>query len=132
MISEFISEYLTKRKQRGKGNVFFFFYFVTPKYPNRIGAIVNGGVKPYQMNHPHIETVAAASLIPNPKNARTHSPKQVSQLSVLIKKFGWLVPIIIDDNNMIVAGHGRLLAAKKLGQKEVPVMEGDLGVSSAA
>ena len=75
------------------------------------------------LNHPHIETVATTSIFPNPKNARTHSPKQVSQLSVLIKKFGWLVPIIIDDNNMIVAGHGRLLAAKKLGQKEVPVIK---------
>lgn len=75
-----------------------------------------------KLNHPHIESVAAASLIPNPKNARNHSPKQVSQLSVLIDKFGWLVPIIIDDNNMIVAGHGRLLAAKKLGQKDVPVI----------
>ncbi len=75
-----------------------------------------------KLKHPHVETVPTSLLIPNPKNARSHSPKQVSQLSVLIKKFGWLVPIIIDDNNMIVAGHGRLLAAKKLGQTDVPVI----------
>ena len=73
-------------------------------------------------NHPKIEIVPISSLLPNPRNARTHSSKQISQIGVSIEKFGWLVPIIIDDDNMVAAGHGRLLAAKKMGLAEVPVI----------
>ncbi|MEO9462358.1 MAG: ParB/Srx family N-terminal domain-containing protein [Marinomonas sp.] len=65
-----------------------------------------------QPNHPKIELVSIASLTPNPRNARTHTDKQISQIAASIEQFGWLVPIIIDDNNMIAAGHGRWLAAK--------------------
>ncbi|MBC2667201.1 ParB N-terminal domain-containing protein [Novosphingobium flavum] len=73
-------------------------------------------------NHPHLELVATSSLTPNPRNARTHSDKQISQIGASIRKFGWLVPIVIDDANMIAAGHGRWLAAKALGLDEVPVI----------
>lgn len=74
------------------------------------------------LKHPYVETVPTSSLIPNPQNARVHGAKQVNQLSVIIDRVGWLVPIIVDDNNMIASGHGRLLAAKKLGHTEVPII----------
>ena len=72
--------------------------------------------------HPKIELLATSSLKPNPRNTRTHSGKQISQIASSIEQFGWLVPIIVDDSNMIAAGHGRWLAAKKLGLSEVPVI----------
>ena len=74
-------------------------------------------------NHPHIEIVRTGSLKPNPRNARTHSKKQISQIAASIKQFGWLGTIIVDDTGMIVAGHGRWLAAKKLSLREVPVIK---------
>ncbi|GLQ22555.1 methyltransferase [Algimonas ampicilliniresistens] len=70
--------------------------------------------------HPKIEMVPTDSLIPNPRNARRHPDHQISKLALTIATVGWLVPIIIDDNNVIVAGHGRLLVALKLGHREVP------------
>ncbi|MCC6478859.1 MAG: ParB N-terminal domain-containing protein [Sphingomonadaceae bacterium] len=72
--------------------------------------------------HPNIEVVAAAALRPNPRNARKHSPKQISQIGASIKRLGWLVPIVIDATGMILAGHGRWEAASELGLKEVPVI----------
>lgn len=74
-------------------------------------------------NHPHIETVRTGSLKPNPRNARTHSKKQISQIAASIQQYGWLGTIIVDDTGMIVAGHGRWLAAKKLGLREVPIIK---------
>jgi DNA modification methylase len=62
-------------------------------------------------------------LIPYVKNSRTHSDEQVAQIAASIKEFGWTNPILIDGNNGIIAGHGRLLAARKLGHKEVPTIE---------
>lgn len=72
--------------------------------------------------HLKIELLATSMLAPNPRNARTHTPKQISQIGVAIKRFGWLVPIVIDENNMILAGHGRWEAAKKMRMTEVPVI----------
>ena len=72
--------------------------------------------------HPRVELLALASLKPNARNARDHSAKQVSQIAASIERFGWLVPIIVDDENQIAAGHGRFLAAKRLGLAEVPVI----------
>lgn len=62
-------------------------------------------------------------LIPYANNARTHSPTQVKRIADSIKEFGWTNPILIDGKNGIVAGHGRVLAAKKLGMKQVPTIE---------
>lgn len=56
-------------------------------------------------------------------NSRTHSESQVAQIAASIKEFGFLNPIIIDGENGIIAGHGRVLAAKKLGMAELPVVE---------
>jgi len=61
-------------------------------------------------------------LIPYVNNARTHDDKQIGQLASSIKEFGFNNPILIDKDNGIIAGHGRLLAGKKLGLKEVPTI----------
>lgn len=62
-------------------------------------------------------------LIPYVNNARTHSDSQVTQIAASIKEFGFTNPILTDGENGIIAGHGRLMAAKKLGITEVPVIE---------
>jgi DNA modification methylase len=73
-------------------------------------------------NHPRIEMMACAELTRNPRNARKHSAKQISQIAASIERFGFLVPLIVDAELMIAAGHGRLEAAKQLGMKIVPVI----------
>jgi DNA modification methylase len=59
-------------------------------------------------------------LIEYDSNPREHTPEQVEQVANSIKEFGWTMPILIDDTNEIIAGHGRLMAGKQLGIKEVP------------
>ena len=59
-------------------------------------------------------------LIPYINNSRTHSEEQVAQIAASIKEFGFTNPILIDKGNSIIAGHGRIMAAKKLGMKKVP------------
>lgn len=61
-------------------------------------------------------------LIPYARNARTHSEDQIAQLAASIKEFGFNVPIAIDADDMILCGHGRLLAARKLGMWTVPTV----------
>ena len=72
-----------------------------------------------------IEQVAISELIPYARNSRTHSDEQVAQIAASIKEFGWTNPILIDGESGIIAGHGRLLAARKLGMAEVPVIQLD-------
>lgn len=72
---------------------------------------------------PVIESVSVDALIPYINNARTHNEQQVSQIAASIKEFGWTNPILTDGDNGVIAGHGRLLAAKKLGMTEVPCIE---------
>lgn len=62
-------------------------------------------------------------LIPYVNNARTHSDEQVTQIASSIKEFGFNNPILTDGENGVIAGHGRLLAAKKLGLETVPTIE---------
>jgi len=64
-------------------------------------------------------------LIPYVNNSRKHSDEQVAQISASIKEFGWTNPILIDGTNSIIAGHGRLMAARKLKMDEVPTIELD-------
>ena len=61
-------------------------------------------------------------LVPYERNARTHSPEQVAQIAVSIQEFGFTAPILVDGNDGILAGHGRLAAAKELGLADVPVV----------
>lgn len=74
-------------------------------------------------NFPDYKTVSTDSLIPYVRNSRTHSDEQVAQIAASIKEFGFLNPIIIDGDNGIIAGHGRVMAAQKLGIKELPCIE---------
>ena len=69
-----------------------------------------------------IEIWSVDRVVPYSKNARTHSPEQVAQIAASIAEFGFNAPILVDSNAGIVAGHGRLLAARKLGLQEVPVV----------
>lgn len=64
-----------------------------------------------------------SDLIPYIRNARTHSESQVNQIAASIKEFGFLSPILIAEDNTILAGHGRLAAAQKLGLKQVPCVK---------
>ena len=70
-----------------------------------------------------IEHRSVASLVPYARNARTHSDDQVAQIAASIREFGWTNPILVDGENGIIAVHGRLMAARKLGMAEVPVIE---------
>ena len=72
---------------------------------------------------PDYKKVSTASLIPYARNARVHSEAQVAQIAASIREFGFLNPIIIDGENGIIAGHGRVLAAQKLGIEELPCIE---------
>jgi len=70
-----------------------------------------------------IEQRLLSDLIPYINNSRKHSDDQVAQIAASIKEFGWTNPILVDGDNGIIAGHGRIMAAKKLGMTEVPVIE---------
>jgi DNA modification methylase len=96
---------------------------------NRRGPIaVEGGVE--KPNHHNAMTpralkltqCAVASLSKDPRNARTHKPKQISQLEALIKRFGFTNPILVDEHGVIIAGHARHEAASNLGLDVVPVI----------
>ena len=71
---------------------------------------------------PKIETRLVADLIPYAANSRTHSDAQVAQIAASIKEFGWTNPILVAGDDTIIAGHGRLLAARKLALVEVPAI----------
>jgi len=67
-----------------------------------------------------IEQVPIDRLIPYARNSRTHSPEQVAQIAGSIREFGFNSPVLVDDQLGIIAGHGRVLAAQKLGLETVP------------
>jgi ParB-like chromosome segregation protein Spo0J len=67
-----------------------------------------------------IEQIKAANLIPYARNSRTHSDAQVAQIARSIREFGFTNPVLIDGENGIIAGHGRVMAAGKLGLDKVP------------
>jgi ParB-like chromosome segregation protein Spo0J len=69
-----------------------------------------------------VKNVPIEGLVPYARNARLHSPAQIAQIAASIKEWGWTIPILIGDDEGIIAGHGRILAARQLGITEVPVM----------
>jgi ParB-like chromosome segregation protein Spo0J len=69
---------------------------------------------------PKIEHIEIESLIPYARNSRTHSDAQVAQIAASIKEFGFTNPVLIDQKGVIIAGHGRVMAARKLKLAEVP------------
>jgi len=73
--------------------------------------------------NPHRAIVPIGSLRENPDNAKEHSPKQVRQIAASMNRFGFISPIIVDEGHMIVAGHGRYLAAKLLKLRQVPIVQ---------
>lgn len=72
------------------------------------------------MTQHQIEQVSVSTLIPYARNSRTHSDEQVSQIAGSIREFGFTNPVLIDADGTIIAGHGRVMAAKKLGLETVP------------
>ena len=74
------------------------------------------------MNNLNIEYQEVAKLTPYARNSRTHSDEQVSQIAASIKEFGWTNPILIDEKDGIIAGHGRLMAAQRLNEANVPTI----------
>lgn len=75
-------------------------------------------VAPYQ-----IKMRRAADLIPYARNARTHSDSQIDKIVASIREFGWTNPILLDGESGITAGHGRLLAARRMGEEWVPTIQ---------
>lgn len=69
-----------------------------------------------------VERRAIESLIPYARNARTHSDAQVAQIAASMTEWGWTNPVLVDEEGGIISGHGRVLAARRLGLAEVPVM----------
>ena len=65
-------------------------------------------------NDPQIEMMAVADLVPYARNSRTHDDAQVAQIAASIREFGFTNPVLIDAQGGIIAGHGRVLAARKL------------------
>jgi len=74
------------------------------------------------MTNLQVVTWPIEKLIPYARNARTHSAEQVAQVAASIAEFGWTNPILAGANGIVIAGHARLLAARKLGMTEVPVI----------
>lgn len=69
-----------------------------------------------------VEHQPVVSLVPAARNARTHSPAQVDEIARSIRAFGWTSPVLVDEAGGVIAGHGRLMAAQKLGLKSVPTI----------
>jgi DNA modification methylase len=69
-----------------------------------------------------VERRSVGDLVPYARNARTHSEAQVAQIAASIREWGWTIPVLIDEDGMLIAGHGRVMAARTLGITEVPVM----------
>lgn len=80
------------------------------------------GVEPVA-DFPDYKTVPTGQLVPYARNSRTHSDAQIAKIAASIKEFGFLNPIIIDGENGIIAGHGRVLAAQKLNLDKLPCIE---------
>lgn len=74
-------------------------------------------------NFPDYKKMSIDKLVPYARNSRTHSDEQIAKIAASIKEFGFLNPIIIDGDNGIIAGHGRVMAAQRLGIKELPCIE---------
>ena len=69
-----------------------------------------------------IEHLPTDTLVPYARNSRTHSPEQVAQIAASIKEFGFTNPVLIDANNTLIAGHGRVMAAQSIGLSSVPAI----------
>ena len=75
-----------------------------------------------KVNAHRLEYQAVGAFKPHPNNPRTHSPKQLKQIESSIRRFGFLNPVLVDSDKRIIAGHGRVAAAKAIGMERVPVI----------
>lgn len=92
-------------------------------FPTMAGRLISKKVeKEGQMK---VEYLSPGELIPYEKNAKQHPPEQVEHIANSIKRFGWQQPIVIDKDNVVIIGHGRLAAAKELHLEQVPVVYAD-------
>ena len=78
-----------------------------------------------QSNELSVKNVSISSIVPYEKNAKIHTDEQVWYIANSIREFGWKQPIVVDKNNVVIIGHGRLLAAHMLGLDKVPVLRAD-------
>jgi ParB-like chromosome segregation protein Spo0J len=69
-----------------------------------------------------IELWSTEKLVPSARNARTHSDKQIAEVAGSIAAYGFIVPVVVDHDGRLIAGHGRVLAARKLGLANIPVI----------
>jgi ParB-like chromosome segregation protein Spo0J len=69
-----------------------------------------------------VEMRDIADLVPYSHNSRTHSPEQIEQIAASMREWGWTNPVLVDEDGMIIAGHGRIEAGRVLGLSQVPVM----------
>ena len=74
------------------------------------------------MMRPTLEDVPIDRIKANPKNARTHSKKQIRKIAASVREFGFAAPVLIDEQDVLIAGHGRLEAAKSLGMSSIPAI----------
>lgn len=88
--------------------------------PKRIRRDLEHRENPWPASNPEERLVS--DLLPSARNARTHSKGQVRQLVRSIERWGWTMPVLVDEENEIIAGHGRVLAAKELLLRKVPVI----------
>ena len=87
---------------------------------NQNGQDVNASPKPGMWPADRISRLKVDALLAYPRNARLHTDGQVEQLATAINRFGFTNPVVVDWNGEIIAGHGRVMAARKLGLIEVP------------
>jgi DNA modification methylase len=90
---------------------------------NKRDKLIRDALMSQTSNFPPYKIAKVADLIPYARNARTHSDEQVAQIAASIREFGFTNPVITDGKNGIIAGHGRVLAARKLGLSDVPTVE---------
>ena len=88
----------------------------------KLGSIKKTEPKQLEWPADKVERRPVADLIPYARNARTHSDAQVAQIAASVNEWGWTTPVLVDEAGSIIAGHGRVLAARKLGLTDVPVM----------
>lgn len=72
-----------------------------------------------------VQPMRIDELMPYQRNQKDHPEEQIRNLANSLKRFGWRQPVVIDENNVIVIGHGRVLAAKSLGMETAPVIRAD-------
>jgi len=94
----------------------------TARKPRRAATSAPEGQPGPQWPADRVERRAVESLVPSARNARTHSDDQVGQIAAAIREWGWTTPVLVDEHDEIIAGHGRVLAAKQLGLAQVPVI----------